>query len=87
MKSTLRELLLAAPAEPEIVLTNVRHKAALERSAEGLTAAAAGVNRDLSPELVGIELLHAKEGLEEVVGMVDNETLLEHIFTKFCIGK
>ena len=87
LKGTLRELLLAAPSEPEIVLTNVRHKAALERSAEGLAAAAAGVKRSLSPELIGIELLHAKEGLEEVVGMVDNESILEHIFTKFCIGK
>ena len=87
LKTSLRELLLAAPSEPEIVLTNVRHKAALERSADGLAAAAAGVKQGLSPELVGIELLHAKEGLEEVVGMVDNDTVLEHIFTKFCIGK
>ena len=87
LKETLRELLLAAPAEPAIVLTNARHKAALERSADGLVAAAAGVRHGISPELIGIELLHAKEGLEGVVGMVDNESVLEHIFTKFCIGK
>ena len=87
LKETLRELLLAAPAEPAIVLTNARHKAALERSADGLVAAAAGVRHGISPELIGIELLHAKEGLEGVVGMVDNESILEHIFSKFCIGK
>ena len=87
LKTSLRELLLAAPAEPEIVLTNIRHKAALERSADGLAAAAAGVKQGLSPEFVGIELLHAKEGLEAIVGTIDSESILEHIFTKFCIGK
>ncbi|HEY6201032.1 MAG TPA: tRNA uridine-5-carboxymethylaminomethyl(34) synthesis GTPase MnmE, partial [Candidatus Binatia bacterium] len=47
LKETLRELLLAAPAEPAIVLTNARHKAALERSADGLVAAAAGVRHGI----------------------------------------
>src|SRR5262249_29589175 len=87
LKSSLRELLLAAPSEPEIVLTNVRHKAALERSIAGLAAALPLLDRRMPPEIVAVELLEAKRGLEEVVGMVDNESVLEHIFTKFCIGK
>jgi tRNA modification GTPase len=87
LKATLRELLLAAPAEPEIVLTNVRHKAALERSIDGLAAALPLLDHGSPPEIVAVELLEAKRGLEEVVGMVDNESVLEHIFTKFCIGK
>jgi tRNA modification GTPase len=87
LKEALRDILLSASAEPEIVLTNVRHKAALEKSRDGLCAAAAGVESGIAPELVAIELLEAKRGLEEVIGLVDNEAILEHIFTKFCIGK
>jgi len=87
LKRALRDLLLTAPAEPEIVLTNARHKAALERAADGLHAAAEGVIGGISPELVAVELIEAKNGLEEVVGMVDNEDILERIFSKFCIGK
>ncbi len=87
LKATLRELLLAAPAEPEIVLTNVRHKAALERSIAGLDASLTLLYHCATPELVAVELMEAKRGLEEVVGMVDNEAIVEHIFTKFCIGK
>jgi tRNA modification GTPase len=87
LKQALRELLIAAPAEPEIVLTNVRHKAALERSIGGLSAAVTSLDHRVAAELVALELSEAKRGLEEVVGMVDNEDILEHIFTKFCIGK
>ncbi|HTM09728.1 MAG TPA: tRNA uridine-5-carboxymethylaminomethyl(34) synthesis GTPase MnmE [Verrucomicrobiae bacterium] len=87
LKQALRELLIAAPAEPEIVLTNVRHKAALERSIGGLSAAVTSLDHRVAAELVALELSEAKRGLEEVVGTVDNEDILEHIFTKFCIGK
>ncbi len=87
LKASLRELLLAAPAEPEIVLANVRHKAALERSIAGLAASLPLLDHRMPPEIVAVELLEAKRGLEEVVGTVDNDNILEHIFTKFCIGK
>jgi tRNA modification GTPase len=87
LKQALRELLIAVPTEPEIVLTNVRHKAALERSIGGLSAAVTSLDHRVPAELVALELAEAKRGLEEVVGMVDNEDILEHIFTKFCIGK
>jgi len=87
LKGALRALLLAAPVEPEIVLTNLRHKAALECSIDGLAAARAAVTSAAPPELIALELLEAKRGLEEVVGIVDSQTVLEHIFMKFCIGK
>ena len=87
LKQGLRALLLAAPAEPEIVLTNVRHKAALERSLGGLAAAVTAVDERAPAELIAMELIEAKRSLEEIVGMVDSENILEHIFSKFCIGK
>jgi tRNA modification GTPase len=87
LKSSLRELLLQASTEPEIVLTNLRHKGALERSLAGLDASLVLLDDSATPELVAVELMEAKGGLEEVVGMVDNETILERIFSKFCLGK
>jgi tRNA modification GTPase len=87
LKLAMRELLLAAPAEPETVLTNLRHKAALERSIAGLTAAVTSCDRRAPAELIAMDLMDAKCGLEEVVGIIDSESILEHIFTKFCIGK
>jgi tRNA U34 5-carboxymethylaminomethyl modifying GTPase MnmE/TrmE len=39
------------------------------------------------PELVAVALQQAKESLEEVVGTIQHEDILELIFSKFCIGK
>jgi tRNA U34 5-carboxymethylaminomethyl modifying GTPase MnmE/TrmE len=39
------------------------------------------------PELVAVPLQQAKESLEEVVGLIQNDDVLELIFRKFCIGK
>jgi tRNA modification GTPase len=87
LKQAVREIVLTTPSEPEIVLTNIRHKAALERTVDGLRAAASGVHAGLSPELVAAELMEAKDGLEEVVGRIDSDNILEQVFSKFCIGK
>jgi tRNA U34 5-carboxymethylaminomethyl modifying GTPase MnmE/TrmE len=34
-----------------------------------------------------VALQQARESLEEVIGVVHNDDLLELIFSKFCIGK
>jgi tRNA modification GTPase len=41
----------------------------------------------LSPELIAVDLQEAKEALEEVIGVVSNDSILERIFAQFCIGK
>jgi len=87
LKATLRELLLDMPPEPSVTLTNLRHKAALERSVEGLKSAVKAIKDDASPDLVMVDLAEAKDGLAEVVGEVYDDDILERIFTKFCIGK
>lgn len=87
LKQAVRDIVLKAPSEPAIVLTNIRHKAALERTVDGLRAAVAGTEARLAPELVAAELMEARDGLEEIVGVIDNDNILEHIFSKFCIGK
>jgi tRNA modification GTPase len=87
LKQTLRDLLLTEPTEPSIVLTNARHKAALQRTVEGLGASARVLHDGLSSELVTIELGEAREGLQEVVGAIAGGDILEHIFSNFCIGK
>jgi tRNA U34 5-carboxymethylaminomethyl modifying GTPase MnmE/TrmE len=38
-------------------------------------------------ELVAVSLQQARESLEEVVGLIHSDDILELIFSKFCIGK
>ncbi len=87
LKKTLRELIVGCPIEPPVTVTNLRHRSELVRSADGLQRAVDTLDRGLPPELAAIDLSDAREALEEIIGMVSNDDILERIFSSFCIGK
>jgi tRNA modification GTPase len=87
LRSTLREILVDIDSTPEVVLTNLRHKASLERSRGSLEMSADALRAGLSSELIAVDLQEAKEALEEVIGVVSNDIILERIFSNFCMGK
>ncbi len=87
LKRTLRELILGCAVESPVTVTNLRHRSELVRSADGLTRAIATLNQGFPPELAAIDLHDAREALEEIIGVVHNEDILERIFSNFCIGK
>lgn len=87
LKSTLRKLLLNYQAEPDVAVTNVRHRSGLMRSAESLEQAAKALGSGLPPELAAVNLNEAREALEEIIGIVNNDDILERVFKNFCIGK
>jgi tRNA modification GTPase len=87
LKRSLREVILDADREPAFVLTNLRHKAALLRTEEVLAEAASALSQAGLTELVAVTLQQARESLEEIVGIVHTDDVLERIFSKFCLGK
>jgi len=87
LKEQLRNLMAGCQEEPPIVLTNIRHKAALERSDKALSDALVSLAKSCPPELVAVELSEGREALEEIIGLINNENILESIFKNFCVGK
>ena len=87
LKISLRALFVNDINNHEIVLTNLRHKTALERANLNLTEVANGLRNYLPPELVAVDLQAAQQALEEIVGIVSNDELIDRIFNQFCIGK
>ena len=87
LKQALRSLLLDCAEEPLIIINNLRHKAALERAEENLLKATTALRMKLPPEFIAVDLQETKESLEEIVGVITNESILERIFSNFCIGK
>lgn len=87
LKSVLRDLLLNYQAEPDVAVTNVRHHSKLLRSAESLEQGAEAIRTGLPPELAAVNLNEAREALEEIIGIVNNDDILEQVFKNFCIGK
>ena len=69
-----------------IILTRVRHQQAVRQAVEHLEA-----SLDLSvvnqTELVAEEFRAATSALSRILGHVDIEDVLDHIFSNFCIGK
>ena len=78
---------MKAEDQKNAILTNIRHKLALETALYFLGQATCGVVTDRSPELVAYDIWDALGGLGEIVGKTTTEDVLNRIFSTFCIGK
>jgi len=77
----------SALAEDRILVTNLRHREALQRTREALQRALDGLNAGLSGDLLAVDHKEALEQLGRITGVVTPDDLLGHIFGNFCIGK
>ncbi len=87
LKVKLRETILDSVGEPSLVITNLRHKSALMRGNEALKQALVSVDAKQPAELVAMDLNEASVALEEIIGGIRSDDILEHIFGEFCVGK
>ncbi len=78
-----------ARTEEVPLVTNVRHLDLIARAEAALGGAEAALLAPsaLPEEIVLVDLHEARHALEEVVGVHAADDLLEHIFSRFCIGK
>ena len=91
---TLRACLLSVlEGEPTLdrpMISNLRHINLVRQAHDALTRARDAVGssgRDLPEEFVLADLQHAPASLDEVSGRRAPEDLLNHIFSRFCVGK
>jgi tRNA modification GTPase len=75
LKRSIRKLLVQADVEPPMVLTNIRHRAALVAGNHALADSVTAVQSNPAAELVALNLQLAKERLEEITGVVENKHL------------
>ena len=69
------------------VVPNVRHKDALKKGLEACRRVEKGMEVDVSPDLLAIDLQSALGYLGDIVGETTTEDVLDLIFERFCIGK
>ena len=77
----------SALAEDRILVTNLRHREALQRTREALQRALDGLDAGLSGDLLAVDHREALEQLGRITGAITPDDLLDHIFGNFCIGK
>jgi len=69
------------------ILTNLRHKEALIKTLRCLERGKEAFLEGRPPELVALDLRDGLATLGEITGETTNEEVLDHIFSRFCIGK
>lgn len=75
------------PSKEELLITNVRHKESLGQAITGCRAVVEGLNKNVSPEFLMIDIRSALQALGLIIGTDITEDILSAIFSKFCIGK
>jgi tRNA modification GTPase len=69
------------------VVPNVRHKGALKKGLAACHRIEAGLQADVSPDLLAVDIQSALDHLGDIVGETTTEDVLDMIFERFCIGK
>ncbi|QVE49451.1 tRNA uridine-5-carboxymethylaminomethyl(34) synthesis GTPase MnmE [Chlamydia crocodili] len=71
----------------KVFLVSSRHHTILQQMRSYLLSAKEGLQTQLLPELVALELRQALQATGNLSGSEINETILGEIFSRFCIGK
>jgi tRNA modification GTPase len=71
----------------DIVVTNARHKIALEEANKNLTGAVESLKLEFSYEFIAADVKDAINSLANITGQAVGDEVLDRIFSKFCIGK
>lgn len=71
----------------EVIITNVRHKTALESALGSLNMVVESIENGMPEDFLTIDLMDAYEQLGSIIGEAVEDDLVNEIFTKFCMGK
>ena len=74
-------------AKDSLLVTNMRHKNALERALKSIEDAIKAIKEQLPLDFIEVDIRDTWEALGEITGDAVGEDLLDHIFENFCIGK
>ena len=69
------------------MLTRSRHRRGLEIARAEIDAFRLALEDGLPAEVAASHLRPAETALEEVLGTISTETVLDAVFAEFCVGK
>ena len=69
------------------IITNARHYEALQQVDKSLTDIKAGLDNNITGDLLALDIRRCLHYISEITGDITNEHVLDYIFSKFCIGK
>lgn len=89
LEQAVTELFLSGQVEPEDMtyVSNVRHIHLLQKAKASLEEALAAAESRVPIDMIQIDLRNAWEELGEIIGDAVGESLIDQIFSQFCLGK
>lgn len=86
-KLLINEVRLNNLSTDDVMVTNIRHVEALQKTQESLDKVLYGIDNPVTSDFLAMDIRQALHHLGEITGQVSTDDLLENIFSKFCIGK
>jgi len=83
----LRKVNLHKISNDDVIVTNIRHVEALQKTEEALGRVLYGLDNPVTSDFLAMDIKQALYYLGEITGTVTTDDLLDNIFSKFCIGK
>lgn len=84
----LHKLNLHQISTDDVLVSNIRHLEALQKTKESLDLVLQGIDSPIvTSDFLAVDIKQALHYLGEITGTVTTDDLLENIFSKFCIGK
>jgi tRNA modification GTPase len=89
---TLKERMVDAVLQGQVqtentIITNARHYHALREVEKSLADIQNGLDNKIPGDLLALDIRRCLHYLGEITGEVNNDDMLDYIFSKFCIGK
>ncbi len=75
------------PSKEEVVITQLRHRQALDGATQSVQLVIEGLQSQVSAEFVAADMRRALQELGTIIGTHITEDILSAIFSKFCVGK
>ena len=87
LEKALQEELEKFDSESGVLATNLRQKKLLEKASASLKAVEKLSKNNEALDKILLELDEARQSLEEIIGEKVTLSLLEKVFSRFCVGK
>ena len=89
LEETVKDLFFQGQlkSSSEIVITNMRHKEALQEAFDSLKLVKKSMEDGMPEDFYSIDLMSAYASLGRIIGEEVDDDLVEEIFSKFCLGK
>ena len=89
IRNKIEEVFLAGAVKSSAgnIITNERHRQALERTKESLNDSLNLLENMKPLEITEIEVHEAYDSLGEIIGETAGEEILDTVFSRFCLGK